>query len=163
MAGQCRREPEREPRDSRQKVMHDDLMEQVAAEENLRRALGAVKRNRGAAGIDGMTTEQLESHLARHGEKIRAKLLAGRWTPSPVRRVEKPKPHGGQRLLGIPTVMDRLLQQALLQVLTPIFEPGFGSRCSASRATDFGRGGARMRRYAWHRDTSARARTGWWI
>ena len=105
--------------------MHDDLMEQVAAQENLRRALGAVKRNRGAAGIDGMTTEQLESHFARHGEKIRAKLLAGRWTPSPVRRVEKPKPHGGQRLLGIPTVMDRLLQQALLQVLTPIFEPLF--------------------------------------
>ena len=105
--------------------MHDDLMEQVAAEENLRRALGAVKRNRGAAGIDGMTTDQLESHFRRHGEKIRAKLLAGRWTPSPVRRVEIPKPHGGQRLLGIPTVMDRLLQQALLQVLTPIFEPMF--------------------------------------
>ncbi len=68
--------------------MHDDLMEQVAAEENLRRALAAVKRNHGAAGIDGMTTEQLESHFRRHGEKIRAKLLAGRWTPSPVRRVE---------------------------------------------------------------------------
>ncbi len=63
--------------------MHDDLMEQVAAEENLRRALAAVKRNRGAAGIDAMTTDQLESHFRRHGEKIRAKLLAGRWTPSP--------------------------------------------------------------------------------
>ncbi len=88
--------------------MHDDLMEQVAAEENLRRALGAVKRNRGAAGIDGMTTDQLESHFARHGEKIRAKLLAGRWTPSPVRRVEIPKPNGDKRQLGIPTVMDRL-------------------------------------------------------
>ena len=105
--------------------MHDDLMEQVAAEENLRRALAAVKRNRGAAGIDAMTTDQLESHFARHGEKIRAKLLAGRWTPSPVRRVEIPKPHGGKRLLGIPTVMGRLLQQALLQVLQPIFEPLF--------------------------------------
>ena len=123
--GRCRREPEREPRNSRQKVMHDDLMEQVAAEENLRRALAAVKRNHGAAGIDGMTTEQLESHLRRHGEKIRAKLVAGRWTPSPVRRVEIPKPNGDKRLLGIPTVMDRLLQQALLQVLTPIFEPLF--------------------------------------
>ena len=148
--------------------MHDDLMEQVAAEENPRRALAAVKRevprqNQGAAGIDAMTTEQLESHFRRHGEKIRAKLLAGRWTPSPVRRVEIPKPHGGQRLLGIPTVMDRLLQQALLQVLTPIFEPGFGNRYSASRATDFGRGGARTRRYARRGDTSARARTGWWI
>ena len=89
--------------------MHDDLMEQGAAEENLRRALAAVKRNRGAAGIDGMTTAQLEAHFRRHGEKIRAKLLAGRWRPSPVRRVEIPKPSGGQRLLGIPTVMDRLL------------------------------------------------------
>ena len=69
-------------RDSRQKAMHEDLMEQVAAEENLRRALKAVKRNRGAAGIDGMTTEQLEPHFARHGGKIRAKLLAGRWTPT---------------------------------------------------------------------------------
>ena len=72
-----------------------------------------------------MTTEQLESHFRRHGEKIRAKLLAGRWTPSPVRRVEIPKPNGDKRLLGIPTVMDRLLQQALWQVLTPIFEPLF--------------------------------------
>ena len=112
-------------RDSRQKVMHEELMEQVAAEENLRRALKAVKRNRGAAGIDAMTTEQLEPHFARHGGKIGAKLLAGRWTPSPVRRVEIPKPNGGKRLLGIPTVMDRLVQQALLQVLQPIFEPLF--------------------------------------
>ena len=112
-------------RNSRQKAMHEDLMEQVAAEENLRRALEAVKRNCGAAGIDGMTTEQLEPHFARHGEKIRAKLLAGRWTPSPVRRVAIPKPNGGKRLLGIPTVMDRLVQQALPQVLQPVFDPLF--------------------------------------
>ena len=105
--------------------MYDDLMEQVVAEENLRRALAAVKRNGGAAGIDGMTTDQLESHFQRHGGKIRAKLVAGGWSPSPVRRVEIPKPSGGKRRLGIPTVMDRLLQQALLQVLTPIFEPLF--------------------------------------
>ena len=105
--------------------MHDDLMEQVVAEENLRRALAAVKRNHGAAGIDGMTRDQLESHFRRHGEKIRAKLVAGDWTPSPVRRVEIPKPSGGKRRLGIPTGMDRLVQQALLQVLQPIFEPLF--------------------------------------
>ena len=105
--------------------MHEDLMGQVAAEENLRRALEAVKRNRGAAGIDGMTSEQLEPHFARHGGKIRAKLLAGRWTPSPVRRVKIPKPNGGKRLLGIPTVMDRLVQQALLEVLQSIFDPLF--------------------------------------
>ena len=105
--------------------MYDDLMEQVVAEENLRRALAAVKRNGGAAGIDGMTTDQLESHFQRHGGKIRAKLVAEGWSPSPVRRVEIPKPSGGKRRLGIPTVMDRLVQQALLQVLTPIFEPLF--------------------------------------
>ena len=116
-------------------------MEQVAAQENLRRALAAVKRNHGAAGIDGRTTGQLASHLARHGEKIRAKLLAGRWTPSPLRRVAIPKPHGGKRLLGIPTVIERLLQPALLQVLTPIFEPlcsepGYGFRPGRSAHGD---------------------------
>ena len=142
--------------------MYDDLMEQVAVEEDLRRALAAVKRNGGAAGIDGMTTDQLESHFQRHGEKIRAKLVAGGWSPSPVRRVEIPQPSGGKRRLGIPTVRDRLLQQALLQVLTPIFEPGFGSRCSAGRAGDFGRGGVRTMRCARRGDMSGRAGTGWW-
>ena len=105
--------------------MHEDLMEQVVEEENLERALRAVERKRGAAGIDKMTTQELEPHFRRHGAEIRAKLLAGRWTPSPVRRVEIAKPSGGKRQLGIPTVMDRLLQQALLQVLQPIFDPRF--------------------------------------
>ena len=105
--------------------MHEDLMEPVVEEENLERALRAVERKRGAAGIDKMTTQELEPHFRRHGAEIRAKLLAGRWTPSPVRRVEIPKPSGGKRQLGIPTVMDRLLQQALLQVLQPIFDPRF--------------------------------------
>ena len=105
--------------------MHEELMEQVVGEENLERALRAVKRKRGAAGIDKMTTEELEPHFRRHGTEIRAKLVSGRWTPSPVRRVEIPKPSGGKRQLGIPTVMDRLVQQALLQVLQPIFDPRF--------------------------------------
>ena len=100
-------------------------MEQVVGEENLERALRAVKRKRGAAGIDKMTTEELEPHFRRHGTEIRAKLVSGRWTPSPVRRVEIPKPSGGKRQLGIPTVIDRLVQQALLQVLQPIFDPRF--------------------------------------
>ena len=112
-------------RDSRQKVMHEDLMDQVVAEPNLARARAAVKRNRGAAGIDRMTVNELEVHWRRHGAKMRAKLVAGRWTPSPVRRVEIPKPNGGTRRLGIPTVMDRVVQQALLQVLQPIFDPRF--------------------------------------
>jgi group II intron reverse transcriptase/maturase len=105
--------------------MHEELMEQVVAEESLEQALRAVIRNRGAAGIDRMTVSELEPHFRRHGEKIRAKLLAGRWTPSPVRRVEIPKPNGGKRPLGIPTVMDRLVQQALLQVMQPILDPTF--------------------------------------
>jgi len=105
--------------------MHEDLMDQGVAEENLARARAAVKRNRGAAGIDRMTVDELEVHWQRHGAKMRAKLVAGRWTPSPVRRVEIPKPNGGTRQLGIPTVMDRVVQQALLQVLRPIFDPRF--------------------------------------
>lgn len=105
--------------------MHEELMEEVVREENLAAALAAVKRNGGAAGIDRMRTEELTGHLQRHWRAIRSKLLAGRWTPSPVRRVEIPKPNGGVRKLGIPTVMDRLIQQMLLQKLTPIYEPSF--------------------------------------
>ena len=100
-------------------------MEEVVEEENRARALEAVKRNQGAPGIDHMKTTELEKHLQAHWPKIRAKLLAGTWVPSPVRRVEIPKPNGGTRKLGIPTVMDRLIQQMVLQVLTPIFDPTF--------------------------------------
>ncbi len=100
-------------------------MEQAVGEENRRRALEAVQRNRGAAGIDRMKTTELEAHLNAHWEKIRSKLLAGTYVPSPVRRVEIPKPSGGVRTLGIPTVQDRFIQQLLLQVMTPIYEPQF--------------------------------------
>ena len=75
-----------------------------------------------------MSVEELEGHLQRHWEKIRAKLLAGTYVPSPVRRVEIPKPNGGKRELGIPTVQDRFIQQLLLQVMTPIYEPGFSEQ-----------------------------------
>jgi RNA-directed DNA polymerase len=105
--------------------MYESLMEEAVGDENLARALEAVKRNRGASGIDHMKTTELESHLQAHWEWIRAKLLAGTYVPSPVRRVEIPKPNGGTRMLGIPTVQDRLIQQMLLQVLTPIFDPAF--------------------------------------
>lgn len=100
-------------------------MEEVVRDGNLAEALKAVKRNQGAPGIDHMRTTELESHLQAHWPKIRAKLLAGTWVPTPVRRVEIPKPSGGTRMLGIPTVMERLIQQMLLQVLTPIFDPTF--------------------------------------
>jgi group II intron reverse transcriptase/maturase len=105
--------------------MYENLMEEVVGDENRELALGAVKRNRGVAGIDHMKTTELERHLEAHWEWIRAKLLAGTYVPSPVKRVEIPKPNGGTRMLGIPTVQDRLIQQMLLQVLTPIFDPMF--------------------------------------
>ena len=94
--------------------MYEHLMEAVVEEDNRRRALEAVKRNRGAAGIDHMTTSEMEARLQAHWEKIRAKLLAGTYVPSPVRRMEIPKPSGGTRTLGIPTVLDRFIQQPRL-------------------------------------------------
>ncbi len=100
-------------------------MDEAIRDENVRGAMEAVKRNRGAAGIDRMKTGELESHLQAHWEKIWAKLLTGTYVPSPVRRVEIPKPSGGTRMLGIPTVVDRFIQQLLLQVLTPIYDPRF--------------------------------------
>jgi retron-type reverse transcriptase len=84
--------------------MYENLMEAVVSPENATRAWKAVKRNQGAPGIDGMTTEELRDHIRKHWETIRAKLLAGTYVPSPVRRKEIAKPEGGVRLLGIPTV-----------------------------------------------------------
>lgn len=100
-------------------------MEEAVGEENRAAALRAVTRNKGAAGIDRMETAELESHLQANWEKIKAKLLTGTYVPSPVRRVEIPKPNGGTRMLGIPTVQDRFIQQLMVQALTPIFDPGF--------------------------------------
>ena len=101
-------------------------MESVVARDNMLRALQAVERNAGAAGVDGMTTAQLRSHLRSQWEQIKRQLLAGDYQPQPVRRVDIPKPGGkGMRMLGIPTVIDRLLQQAVQQVLSPVWEPHF--------------------------------------
>lgn len=119
---------ERPLRGSRQRAMYEDLMDEAVRQDNCGRALKAVVRNKGAAGIDRMSVEELEGHLQRHWPKIRAKLLAGTYIPSPVRRVEIPKPNGGERVLGIPTVQDRFIQQLLLQAMTPIYEPGFSER-----------------------------------
>lgn len=102
------------------------LMEQVLSRENLLRAYERVTGNKGAAGVDGMTVEELMPFCRKHWDTIRSQLLSGRYRPQPVRRVEIPKPDGkGVRMLGIPTVLDRLIQQALLQVLTPMFDPTF--------------------------------------
>jgi len=105
--------------------MYERLMEAAVTKENYRRALEAVQRNQGTAGIDRMTTAQLEPHLQAHWRVLQDKLLKGTYVPSPVRRVEIPKPSGGTRRLGIPTVQDRFIQQLLLPVLTPIFDPQF--------------------------------------
>ena len=105
--------------------MYETLMETAVTDENYVQALAAVKRNQGAAGIDRMTTAQLDSHLQANWWILKDKLLKGTYVPSPVRRVEIPKPSGGTRTLGIPTVQDRFIQQLLLQALTPIFDPNF--------------------------------------
>ena len=113
--------------------MFEELMEQVVGRENAQNALDAVIRNKGAAGIDRMTTEQMGKHVREHGQTILAKLLAGKYVPSPVKRVEIPKPNGGKRMLGIPTVVDRWIQQMLLQVLQPIFDPTFNAHSHGFR------------------------------
>jgi len=101
-------------------------MEEVVRPENYGNALKAVSANKGAPGIDGMTTEELNGHLLKHWPKIRGKLLEGSYVPSPVRRKEIRKENGGgTRMLGIPTVLDRFIQQMLLQAMTPIWEPRF--------------------------------------
>ncbi len=92
---------------------------------NLGRALKRVEANRGAPGVDGMTTGELRPWLREHWAAVREALDAGTYRPSPVRRVVIPKPGGGERLLGVPTCLDRLIQQAIAQVLTPIFDPFF--------------------------------------
>ncbi|HKT53145.1 MAG TPA: group II intron reverse transcriptase/maturase [Caulobacteraceae bacterium] len=103
------------------------LLEAILSRENMMAALRRVMANKGAAGIDGMPVEELRRHLATNWPRIKEELLAGRYRPAPVRGVEIPKPGGGKRLLGIPTVVDRLVQQAMHQVLTPLFDPGFSN------------------------------------
>ena len=100
-------------------------MEMVVERDNLRKALRQVQRNKGAPGIDGMTVEDLAAHLKDHWPEIKAQLLQGTYRPQPVRRVEIPKATGGVRLLGIPTVLDRFIQQAALQVLQEGWDPTF--------------------------------------
>ena len=102
------------------------LMEEVCARANLLAAYRRVVRNGGAPGVDGMSVDDLMPYCREHWARIREELLGGRYQPQPVRRVEIPKPGGkGKRMLGIPTVLDRMIQQALLQALTPVFDPTF--------------------------------------
>ena len=100
-------------------------MEAVVERENLKKALAQVKRNKGAAGVDGMSVDDLPAYLKEHWPTIRAQLLEGAYKPQPVRRVEIPKASGGTRPLGIPTVLDRFIQQAVMQVLQAEWDPTF--------------------------------------
>jgi len=109
------------------------LLLEVLSRENLLRAMKRVKANKGAPGIDGRDIDQTIEYLKLHWEEIRDKLLTGTYRPSPVRRVAIPKPGGGERELGIPTVVDRLIQQALLQVLQPLIDPTFSEHSHGFR------------------------------
>ncbi len=116
------------------------LLEAALTRQNLQAAWKRVKANKGAAGVDGLDIEQTAQALRQSWPDIRQELLAGRYRPSPVRRVMIPKPDGSQRELGIPTVLDRLIQQALLQVLQPLIDPTFSEHSHGfrpgRRATD---------------------------
>lgn len=102
------------------------LMDKVVSRENMLLAYRRVKQNKGAPGADGMSVEELWEFCQKHWPAIRERLLNGTYIPQPVRKVEIPKPSGkGVRTLGIPTVLDRLIQQAMLQVLSPIYDPTF--------------------------------------
>jgi RNA-directed DNA polymerase len=102
-----------------------DLLAQALARENMQCAWKRVKANKGAAGVDGLDIARTGEHLKHAWPSIRQQLLEGTYRPSPVRRVGIPKPGGSERELGIPTVTDRLIQQALLQVLQPLIDPTF--------------------------------------
>lgn len=105
------------------------LMKRLLSRENLLKALKQVEKNKGSHGMDGMSVEFLREHIREHWTSIRSSIEDGSYKPLPVRRIEIPKPNGGVRLLGIPTVFDRFIQQAIAQILTPLFDPGF-SDCS---------------------------------
>jgi len=109
------------------------LMEQVVARENAREAFKRVRKNKGSPGIDGMTVGELEPYLHEHWDRIREQLLAGTYRPSAVKRQLIPKSGGGMRQLGIPTVLDRFVQQLILQVLQPIFDPTFSEHSHGFR------------------------------
>lgn len=102
-----------------------NLIEQILDKSNVRTALERVIANKGAAGIDGMKVDDLRDYMNSNWTSVKQSILERSYKPAPVRRVEIPKPNGGVRKLGIPTVLDRTLQQSIVQVLTPIFEAEF--------------------------------------
>lgn len=107
--------------------VEDDLLACILERDNLIRALKQVEQNGGSAGIDGMTVKELRPFLKQQWSRIKESLLNGTYRPKPVKRVEIPKAGGGTRKLGVPTVLDRFIQQAILQVLQKIWDPKFSS------------------------------------
>ncbi len=103
----------------------ETLFERMLQPEILSVAWKRVKANKGSAGIDGMRVEDFPAFISKHWEKIRSKLLEGSYEPSPLKRVYLKKPDGSRRLIGVPTVLDRVIQQAIVQVLSPAYEPTF--------------------------------------
>ncbi len=112
---------------------HEQLMEEVCERENCWQAYKRVKANKGSPGIDGMKVGELSGYLKQHWPSIREQLLHGTYEPQPVKRVEIPKPDGGVRKLGIPTVLDRLIQQAVMQVLQRRWDPTFSEHSHGFR------------------------------
>lgn len=135
-----------EPAPDRPGTLAQAVMEEVVEAANLRRALKRVRSNKGSPGVDGMTTRELPAYLKEEWPRLKDELLGGTYRPQPVKRVEIPKPGGGVRALGIPTAVDRFIQQAILQVLTPVYDPtfspasyGFRPGKSAHQALEAGR------------------------
>jgi len=124
-AGMGGTEPPAAKRATERPADDERLMEEVCDPENVWQALTRVQANQGSPGVDGMTVRQLRDYLQEHWPAIRERLLEGTYKPQPVKRVEIPKPDGGVRKLGIPTVLDRFIQQAVLQVLQPQWDPTF--------------------------------------
>src|SRR5580692_7909466 len=112
---------------------HEQLMEEVCERDNCWQAYKRVKANKGSPGIDGRKVGELAGYLKQHWPSIREQLLRGTYQPQPVRRVEIPKPDGGVRKLGIPTVLDRLIQQAVMQVLQRRWDPTFSEHSHGFR------------------------------
>ena len=104
------------------------MLEQILKRENLKAAWKQVRANQGSPGVDGITIEEFPEYIREHWPEIKRQLLEGSYRPKPVRRVEIPKRSGGKRPLGIPTVLDRFIQQVILQVLQPLFDPGFSEK-----------------------------------
>ncbi|MGL5712394.1 MAG: group II intron reverse transcriptase/maturase [Paraclostridium sp.] len=113
--------------ENRARISTNKLLEEILARDNMYRAMQRVIRNKGSHGVDGMKTDELHDYSKKHWATIKSKLLDGTYTPSPVRRVEIPKDNKGVRLLGIPTVIDRMIQQAIAQALTVVYEPTFSN------------------------------------